>query len=318
MKNRLISLICEGLMFACVVVLFCGCSHNKEDEPEDPNELIGFEWIDPTFAKALEEKGYIMDAETVRPSDVKDITYIDVSSTYLDNRGPIVSLRGIEYFTSIETLNIRYNKIREIDLSENKNLSVLECAGNFLTQLSLRSNRELRLLGCDQNQLSVLDISQNEKITNINCNENELKTLDISHNPNLLELSCALNKLTELNVSNLTSIYYLWCSQNSISNLDLSKNKELKYLWCFDNNIETLDLSHNLYLEKLVCRHNKLLSLNIVNNLSLSALSLDNNPGKDGKFIVSAWFDNNNIPEGFTSQSWSNVTLLYINDMSSK
>lgn len=61
---------------------------------------VGSEWIDPDFAKVLQAKGYIANAETVTPADVADIPYVNVSESEL------ASLRGIEYFVSLKKLDM--------------------------------------------------------------------------------------------------------------------------------------------------------------------------------------------------------------------
>lgn len=83
----------------CVILLTVslftvGCSDNKEDEPDVP---VGSEWIDPVFARVLQERGYIRDAKTVTPIDVESLSEINVSGDLSDNhQGYIESLRGIE------------------------------------------------------------------------------------------------------------------------------------------------------------------------------------------------------------------------------
>lgn len=59
-------------------VTLSGCS-DSDDEPTLPP--VGDEWIDPVFARVLQERGYITDAATVTPADVENLEDIDVSGS---------------------------------------------------------------------------------------------------------------------------------------------------------------------------------------------------------------------------------------------
>ena len=43
----------------------------------------------------------------------------------------------------------------------------------------------------------------------------------------------------------------------------------------------------------------------ISRNTALTYFNCSGNPGKSGKFTVTAWFDNNDVPEDFTTGSWN-------------
>lgn len=93
----------------------------------------------------LHQKGYITSAENVTPSEVSEITEIDVSDANLS------SLHGIEKFS---------------------NLNKLDCHDNQLEQLDISKNTHLTKLWCDYNRLNQLDISQNNKLTRFSCQMN--------------------------------------------------------------------------------------------------------------------------------------------------
>lgn len=87
-----------------VTCLFTACNN---DEPENPS------WIDSQFAIALQEKGYIKNAKTVTPAEVRGITSLNVFCCYTG------SLKGIEYFTSLKELNCGNNNLTQLDVSNN-------------------------------------------------------------------------------------------------------------------------------------------------------------------------------------------------------
>lgn len=104
-------------------LLFVSC--NKDDDPEP----IGSEWIDAEFARVLEEKGYIKDAKTVTPSEVTSLTEVNVKGTH-NNRGEISSLRGLEYFTSLQVLSCGYNQLMQLNISNSLKLEAFSCSFN--------------------------------------------------------------------------------------------------------------------------------------------------------------------------------------------
>ncbi len=292
-------------------------------------------WIDAEFAKVLQKNGYIKDAATVTPSEVENLTYIDVCLESL------TSLKGIEYFSSLQELQCRSNKLSSLDVSKNaqltrlwcgnnhlttldvsKNaqLTALSCYNNYLTTLDVSKNMQLSILYCDNNELTALDVSKNTQLIYLGCSANNLTTLDVSKDTQLTELSCDISNLTTLDVSKNTQLTKLSCYKNNLTTLDVSKNTQLGTLSCSSNNLTTLDISKNTQLTELSCYKNNLSSLDISKNTLLAEFLCYDNPGSNGQFRVKAWFDNNSVPSKITSyhfyiSSWSyngeTVTLYY-------
>ena len=72
------------------------------------------------------------------------------------------NLKGIEYFTYLETLVCSNLELTSLDLSGNKKLTSLHCANNLLTSLDLSENTELKTLHCENNNaLTSLNVSRN-------------------------------------------------------------------------------------------------------------------------------------------------------------
>lgn len=200
------------------------------DEGNGSGEYQGEEWIDPEFAKVLQQKGYIKNAATVRPSEVEKLTQINVSGTSSYNRGSLTSLRGIEYFSSLCKLYCQYNQLSSLDLSWNRELTVLNCGYNQLTDLDISRNKQLTSLRCYSNILTSLDVSNNTQLSMLWCDSNNLTSLDVSKNTRLNQLYCDYNKLTSLDISNNTELFYFTCHNNPGS------NKQFRVKSWFDNN----------------------------------------------------------------------------------
>ena len=140
MKTKLFLLI----LFVGANIL-SGCNDKNEPtiyEPDITMPPVGSEWIDPEFAMLLQRKHLITDARSVIPAHVADITLLNISGTYLDF-GSLTSLRGIEYFVSLENLDCRFNQLKELDLSKNTKLKSVICQYNQLTQLNVDGCTEL-------------------------------------------------------------------------------------------------------------------------------------------------------------------------------
>lgn len=114
--------------FFAIVSLFTisSCGDNKDEPSLDEDG-----WIDPVFAKVLQERGYIADAKTVTPLDVASIESIDVSGEMFSiNPGPIKSMKGLNYFTSLTELFCLNNQLTTLDISKNRFLISLDCDQN--------------------------------------------------------------------------------------------------------------------------------------------------------------------------------------------
>ena len=216
----------------------------------------------------------------------------------------IKNLKGIEFFTALETLNCVQCELTELDVSKNTELTRLECWDNKLTALDVSKNTKLTRLGCWKNKLTALDVSKNTELTSLNCGFNKLTELDVSKNTKLemldcesdpllgsmrlteldvsqnkalKELDCYGIKMRELNVSGCTALEELDCGGNQLTALDVSNNANLTFLRCGSNQLTALDVSKNLDLTGLYCRDNMLAVLDVSKNSKLESISCGKN-----------------------------------------
>ena len=115
----------------------------------------------------------------IRSSEISNIRTIICSNKSINN------MKGIEYFTSLVTL---------------------DCYSNQLTSLDVSKNTALKYLSCNDNQLTGLDVSKNTALTELRCYRNQLTSLDVSNNNSLKYLECYYNQLTGLDVSMNTAL----------------------------------------------------------------------------------------------------------------
>ena len=72
------------------------------------------------------------------------------------------------------------------------------CSGNRanLTALDLSQNTQLTWLNCSSNQLTSLDVTHNTQLIELNCHNNSLNSLDILHNTQLWGVYCHGNNFS--------------------------------------------------------------------------------------------------------------------------
>ena len=189
----------------------------------------------------------------------------------------ITSLKGIEYFTALTSLNCSDNALTALNVSQNTALTDLNCSCNALTELDVSQNTALTYLGCYSNKLTALDVSKNTALTDLSCYSNELTALDVSQNTALTRLDCSDTALTALDVSKNTELEHLWCNDNALTALDVTKNTALTRLDCNNNALTALDVSKNTALTRLYCDSNALTALDVTKNTALTYLDCSNN-----------------------------------------
>ena len=234
---------------------------------------------DPNFRKYVEEEfdynhdGTLNQRELAVVAAVKELDF----GMYVLNHEKISTLKGIEYFTSLEMLSCPLIQLSELDVSQNKALTHLNCEQNQLSELDVSQNKALTYLNCKRNDLSALDVSNHLALTKLYCDTNQLSKLNVSGCSALTYLDCYINNLSELDVSSCSALTYLDCEQNQLSELNVSQNKALTKLDCEHNDLSALDVSQNSKLTSLGCEHNDLSALDVSQNKALEGLYCDSN-----------------------------------------
>ena len=203
--------------------------------------------------------GSLSEAEIAKVTELT-FEYPDSPGVKMSN---IASLKGIEYFTALTTLDCSEQKLTTLDVSANTNLTTLNCSENRLTSLDLSENTALTELNCRYNKLAALDVSNNTDLNDLICSENQLERLNVSANTALTRLTCNDNKLIALVLGQNTALTTLACDSNQLTSLDVRGNTNLTKLYCGSNQLRTLDLSQNKQLTSLLCAKNQLTSLDL-------------------------------------------------------
>ena len=189
----------------------------------------------------------------------------------------ISSLTGIESFINIEFLDLWFNQVTDLDLTQNTNLYFLDCSSNHLLNLDVTQNIHLEHLNCEFNNLSSLNIIQNNNLKLLKFSFNNLLEIDLSGNLLLEEVNFQANNIENIDITQNNSLTKLFCANNQITSLDLSQNSLLGQLFCYGNQLTSLFLPHGTNLYEVNCSYNDLTNLDVSLNPNLGILDCRNN-----------------------------------------
>lgn len=203
--------------------------------------------------------------------EAQTVTELNLNELHKLFGQPILSLKGIEYFTNLTLLTCYGNQISELDVSNNTELVYLHVATNKLVQLDVTKNTKLKELYISRNAIQEIDLSgcpDLQKFQSEQCTE--LTSLDFSKNPELTAISIfGCPKLTVLDFSKNPKLTVAQCYANGLTKLDVANCTALEALNCFDNQLSTLDVANCTALTILDCRGNRLTSLDVSKATSL-------------------------------------------------
>lgn len=201
----------------------------------------------------------------------------------------VENLKGIEYFSELETLrlfNNRYNfqsYVVSVDLTKNKKLKKFTFTAdeyfrdyNSAPEITHQGSHSARIpiSGREIAYLESVNLKNLPNLETVVIDEHRLSALDLRGCPNLkcVEVTNGDN-LTSIQLDTCKKLETFNCCVNfSIGSLDLLLMPNLKSLKCDYNKIESLDLSASQNLETLSCVSNSLTSLNISNCRKLKSL----------------------------------------------
>ena len=198
----------------------------------------------------------------------EDITHLD----FYDYPNDIKNL-DVSNNPNLTYLNCGYKGLTSLDVSKNTKLEYLNCSNTdqyqkfiYMTELNVSKNTKLKVLSCSSHQITSLDVSKNTVLEKLDCNNNHITSLDVNNNTVLNELKCHYNKITSLDVNNNIMLKELNCFNNQLESINVSNNTLLTFLDCGKNQIADLDVSNNILLINLSCSYN-IMSFNSLNDL---------------------------------------------------
>ena len=239
----------------------------------------GFE--DPVFREWISENVDTDHNGLLSAKEIEACTKINISSMSVD------SLKGIEYFYNLKTLDCSHNQLLFLDLKSNTTLKSLNCSYNNLTRLNLSSCKKLKELDASSNffgNSTEISFSKTSSLEKLNIASNFLNEFNFSRFSGLKELNCSDCNLSSLNPASMPALEKLICSKNSLDILNMSRLSNLKYLDCSSSSIQTLKLPSTRSLDTIYCQNNLLTELNLSGFSSLKRLNCSDNKLSDLNF----------------------------------
>lgn len=258
------------VLFIIITGVFCIKQPIRAEEITYPITIDKLSFPDLNFRKFLLSKSYGEDGELSK-EEIENITEIDIDYYH------IKSMNGVEYFYNLEKLYCGSFNLTKLNVSNNKELKILECMGSDINRLDISNNIKLEELYCGSTKISSLDVSNNINLKKLFCSSTFLSSLDISNNKELEVLECYHTIIDSLDTSNNEKLSELYCNGTYISSLDLSNNKMLTLLDCGVTDIHSIDVSNNKKLRYLSCSYTKINNIDVSHNLELRTLDIDNN-----------------------------------------
>ncbi len=242
----------------------------KAEEGEETEEGIP---VDEEHFPDAHFRAYVKEAygDVLTQKEIDSCKYMSISSK------EIAALKGIEYFTELESLYCDYNKLTELPLSALTELKQLKCQGNRLTSLQLTDLTNLQILRCSNNRLTELDVSGLPALQELSCESNELTKLKVEGLTNLTSIDCSTNKLNKLDLTGLTNLQTLYCSKNNLTELNMSGLAALQKLYTFSNKLNKLDLSGLTGMKRVDCSDNGLTELKVSGAIALQDIEANRN-----------------------------------------
>ncbi|MCL2199861.1 MAG: BspA family leucine-rich repeat surface protein, partial [Defluviitaleaceae bacterium] len=259
---------------------------------ECPGIDITNRFVCPNFYAAVREMWQVPDTGPILDTHVSWMTTL-----FLEDRN-ISNLSGIEYFTSLLTLNVsrnyltsldvsgltsltwmsaRYNQLASLDVSGLSLLNTLDVLDNQLTSINLNGLTSLTWLNVVGNQLTSLDVSGLTALTTLLAAHNQLTSLDVSELNSLTLLGASNNQLTSLDVSGLTALTSLSAGENQLTSLDVNNLTALTSLHVWNNQLTNIDVNNLTALTSLYVGGNQFTSLDVNNLTALTSLNVVGN-----------------------------------------
>lgn len=213
----------------------------------------------------------------------------------------VTDITGLEYFTSLETLSLKFNSVSDIKPIEGiSTLKVLILGENPISSINLDKLGELTDLRLYGTNISDIDLTKTPKLESLYLQRTNVSKVDLTPLQSLDQ--ALLNKcssLTEIKASNLPSITRidavecnlksfeisdcpslreLHLNSNKLTSIKMTNLAMLMRLNVYDNQITSIDVSNLPLLMWLFVYDNQLTSIDLSANVPLREFRASNNP----------------------------------------
>ncbi len=207
-----------------------------------------------------------------------DVTKAQDTQTPIDG---VIAGENIIVYGAVNKLLASELSLTAVDFSENSSVVNLDLYGNDLTTVDLSNLKNLDILNLAMNSLTAIDLSKNTKLRSATLYGNsDVATLDVSANKELVELFAKNLGLTTIDLD-LPKLEELDLHDNKLTSVDLTKTPKLKILRLGWNKFKTFGQGVKLpELKSLSIYHNELKEVDLVGFPVLEWLFINENPLK--------------------------------------
>ena len=160
--------------------------------------------IDNYNTKNTKEEEY---THNLTDDELNTITNLSCSGKSKTEEEKIVSVKGLEKLTNLNSIDLSYNNISSIDVKQYSELTEILMYYNNLTELDVTNNLKLKTLSVYNNEIENIDLSKNTELTYLSLSNNNISNLDITKNTKLNYLSLSGNKLNNIDLSQNSELY---------------------------------------------------------------------------------------------------------------
>lgn len=179
----------------------------------------------------------------------------------------VTDITGLEHFTSLETLSLKFNSVSDIKPIEGiSTLKVLILGENPISSINLDKLGEITDLRLYGTNISEIDLSKTPKLESLYLQRTKVSKVDLTP---LQSLDQALinkcSNLTELKASNLPSLTRLDAVEGNLTSFEISDCPSLRELHLNSNKLTSIKLTNLAMLMRLNVYDNKLTSIEVSN-----------------------------------------------------
>ena len=179
----------------------------------------------------------------------------------------VTDITGLEYFTSLETLSLKYNNVSDIKPIEGiSTLKVLILGENPISSINLDVLGELTDLRLYGTNISDIDLTKTPKLESLYLQRTNVSKVDLTPLQSLDQ--ALLNKcssLTELKASNLPSITRIDAVECNLKSFEISDCPSLRELHLNSNKLTSIKMTNLAMLMRLNVYDNQLTSIDVSN-----------------------------------------------------
>ena len=179
----------------------------------------------------------------------------------------VTDITGLEYFTSLETLSLKFNSVSDIKPIEGiSTLKVLILGENPISSINLDKLGELTDLRLYGTNISDIDLTKTPKLESLYLQRTNVSKVDLTPLQSLDQ--ALLNKcssLTEIKASNLPSITRIDAIECSLKSFEISDCPSLRELHLNSNKLTSIKMTNLAMLMRLNVYDNQLTSIDVSN-----------------------------------------------------